>query len=110
VQSPQNSDLANAWNAGSTNISPVFSMGNNRSLEDHFERSMTRNVTGDQSREKFLDGRNGSSHKGTILDKRVNSQKNTGRKNRDTKVTEKRILGAAGTAPIVGTPTLRRSF
>jgi hypothetical protein len=71
---------------------------------------MTRDVTGDQRKETFLDDRNGRLHKGTSLDKRENSQKNTGRKNRDTKVTEKRILGAAGTAPIVGTPTLRRSF
>jgi hypothetical protein len=85
-------------------------VGNNHSREDHFERSVTRNVTGDQRKENFHDDRNGQLHKGTSLDKRVNSQKNTGRKNRDTKVTGKRILGAAGTAPIVGTPTLSRSL
>jgi hypothetical protein len=87
----------------------VFSVGNNHSREDHIERSVTRNVTGEQRKDQFLDGRNGRLHKGTSLDKRANNQKNTGRKNRDTKVTQKRIQGAI-TAPIIGSPTLRRSL
>jgi hypothetical protein len=97
LQSPQNSNYANAWNI---DVSPGFSMGNH-SREDHIERSMTRNVTGEQRKEKFLDGRNGRLHKGTTLDRRINNQKNNGRKNRDSKVTQKRV---AGTAPI-GSPT-----
>jgi hypothetical protein len=111
VHSPQNSDYANVWN---TDGSPGFSVGNH-SREDHIERSVTGNVTGEQRKEKFLDGRNDQVHKGTSLDKRVNSQKNTGRKKRDTKVTQKRVAGTApigsptGTAPI-GSPTLRRSL
>jgi hypothetical protein len=79
----------------------------NHSREDHIERSVTK--------VKFLDGRNGRVQKSTSLDERVNSQKNTGRKKRDTKVTQKRVAGTApigsptGTAPI-GSPTLRRSL
>jgi hypothetical protein len=101
VQSPQNSDYAIAWNKAA---SPPFSMGSH-SREDHIERSVTRNVIGEQRKEKFLDDRNGRPHKGTSLDKRVNSQKNAGRKNRDTKVTQKRIQGA-GIAPT----NIRRSL